>query len=845
MKRITAFILCMLLAVSSVSFTFAESADNSYEVERSLGILNAIGRFTEYDMTTIEQTKKITRGEFAEELAGLLKLESTTDKLYYYDVSMEYYAYGAITALTEAGFTSGCGNGLFEPERAITRNEAATVLVSALGYKKEAVVKGGDEFAFARIATRLGLYDGTTEDTELTFGDMLVMFTNSLIAPVLEAKVFGRTVMYRENDNESLLSLYYDSRYVKNQRVTFANNTGIYGDKKNSGYVTIGDKNYVSAYRNMEEYLGSYVNFIYKDIPDAKVNEIYWIEKSGMSEEITLTEDEIGGFNSSDYTYSYYTETGKAKTISLNRNISVIYNGKFEANSVKYLEMPCDEIRFVSDKNGRFDVAVILSGESYVIDTIYATDHFFTVKNSNKKIGIDAEEHDEVIVLDAQGNVKSTDDLASDITVSVFESTDRKYIKLIISDKTAEGTVTSIRRPAGKNVEITLDNTVYEVGKTVDTAGIAPGNTLFVYLDYNGKISYINKNYTSVFLAYITGFASEGIFSAESKLKAYTQNGKFEIYDTTDKFKIDEVSYSNPDAEDIGEISEKIINKLAILEFDKNGRVRSIDVEGDADNEGVLEVSAPFTTFDYRPGIAKFGRLSVIDSATKIFGIPNNPQTAEENEFRVMNKSQLGHGPFYAQTYKYSDATEYAEAAIIQGFEWNSPTVTAVAFVYEGTYQVIDSEGDEKTVIYGFEGADEKEYYCDSSFNASTLTVGCGVLLRRNGKGEVQSFEPVFDRTSAGNEGNSDLDVNRRIVVGYLNKRNGNVIIIGYNNAENVDEKFDCTGTPIIVVDESKEDVVSIGNISDITLPEDSETGYLKVVVQTMQLSQLMVVVYK
>jgi len=846
MKRITALILCMLLALSSFSFTYAQEDADSYEVERALGILNAIGRFTEYNMTTIEQTKQITRGEFAVELAGILKLESATEKMYYHDVSKDYYAYDAITALTESGFTSGCGNGMFEPDRIITRNEAATVMVSALGYRKEAVVKGGDEFAFVRIATRLGLFDGTGSGNELTFGGMLVMFANSLIAPVLEARVFGETVVYSENDNESLLSIYYDSRYVKNQRVTFANNTSIYGDKRSQGYVTIGNKEYSTIYRNMEMYLGNYVNFIYKDEPDAKINNIYWMEKSIMSDEVVLTESEIGRFDRTSYTYSYYSETGKGKTINLSRNISVIYNGRLEEDSVRYLEMPCNEIRFVSDRDGIFDVAVISSHESYVIDSVYAADRVFTVKDSNKRISIDADEYEELIVLDAQGNIKTTDDLASDITVSVFESSDSRYVKLIISDSTAEGTITSIRKPAKRNVQITLGDKMYEVATTVDVSDIASGDSVFVYLDFSGKIAYINKNYTSVFLAYITGFATEGIFATESKLKAFTVDGKFEVYDTTEKFRIDGIAYENPDSADVAEIKSKIINKLTILEFDKDGRVRSIDAEGRVSDVGVLKISAPFSSFDYRPNSSKFGKLSIIDSTTKIFGIPENPQTADENEFVVLNKSQLGHGTFYAQTYKYSDATDYAEAAVIQGLKLNAASVTAAVFVYEGSYRVINSEGDVQTVIFGFEGADEKEYFCDSTFNASSLTTGCGVLLNRNGKGEVYEAEPMFDRTTVGGESGSDLDVNRRIVVGHVNRRKGSIITVGYTNPASVDEKFDSAGTPIIVVDENEEDMVFIGSVADMTSYEESPTGNCsKIAVQTMQLTQVMIVVYK
>ena len=862
MKRIIALILCMILAVSSINVTFAEDASNSYEVERSLGILNAIGRFMEYDMTTIDQTKKVTRGEFSEELAGLLKLEVTGNKLYYHDVSKEYFAYKGITALTESGFVSGCGNGLYEPDRIMTKNEAATVLIAALGYKKQAMVYGGDEFAFMRIAVKLGLFDGTVSESDLTFGDMLVMFVNAMVTPVLEAKVYGETVVYAENQNETLLSIYYDSRYVKNQRVTYANNIGIYGEANSPDYVKIGNTNYISIYKNMEMYLGSYVNFIYKDNPDAKVNEIFWIENSGMYDEIVMKGDEIGKFNSSDYTYSYYTETGRERSVSLKRNISVIYNGRFEANSQEYLKKPCDEIRFIANKDGKYDVAIISSYENYVIDAVYGVDQVFTVRDKFDKISIDPEDYNKILVLDAQGKVLSTDDLASDLTVSVFKSSDNKYLKMIISTETAEGTIGTIKKSTSGLTKLTVEDVEYEVSKELNTDGIRAGDTVFVYLDFSGRIAYIKEDYTSVYLAYITDFTSDGLFEVESKMKALNQDGAFKVYDISNKVKIDGRAFSNPSSSELDEMENQIVNQLAILEFDKDGKVRSIDTTA---GEGVLKFEfeiepdetgkkKEYVSCAYRSAYPKFGKLSLIDNSTKIFSIPKDPQTADDEAFRVMNKSQLKDWTTFAEarTYKYSDATEYAQAVVIRGHDWFKSVSTDAAFVYESEYQTMNSEGDVVNVLCGFVGGEEKEYFCEVGFDTSALTPGCGVSLDLNSKGEVRKreteLEPKFSREMSGFSDNDNISTsNTRTVVGFVSKKKGTVISVGYTDPTRVDEKFECSGTPVLVVDETKNDVVVIGSAADIVSYEETkgQPGYSKVVIQTVGMAQKMIVVYK
>ena len=288
-----------------------------------------------------------------------------------------------------------------------------------------------------------------------------------------------------------------------------------------------------------------------------------------------------------------------------------------------------------------------------------------------------------------------------------------------------------------------------------------------------------------------------------------------------------------------------ITGQLAILDFDSNGKIKSIDT---ATGDGSLKITAPFANCNYRTVTTKMGKLTCIDGSTKIFSIPENPQTANEEEFRVMANNQLGDWrTFYAQAYGWTEDTEYAGAVLIQGFNWSATTDTSTAFVYADSYEGINSNDEVVHIIKGFEGATEKTYYCDSGYIPTGLTPGSVMFLIMNGSGEVTGTDKVFDKDSAGGESNTNLVANRRMVTGYVSRKKGNVICIGYTDPKAVDEKFDCTGTPIIVVDEdSRSDVkVKIGSASDIISYETSSTDYAKVGIQTMQMSQRMIVVYK
>ena len=132
-----------------------------------------------------------------------------------------------------------------------------------------------------------------------------------------------------------------------------------------------------------------------------------------------------------------------------------------------------------------------------------------------------------------------------------------------------------------------------------------------------------------------------------------------------------------------------------------------------------------------------------------------------------------------------------------------------------------------------------------TGFNINELTVGSTVFLILNNKKEVKGIEPVFDKTSTGGESNTNLNSSRRIAIGYVNRKKGSIISIGYTAPNVIDERFDCLNTPVIVVDETEKDKVSLGSIADIVSYEEEARGYSKVAIQTVQMSQKMIVVYK
>ncbi len=132
-------------------------------------------------------------GKYEEESTASTNKESI--KVPYVDIEGIVWAADAIIALTDMGVLNGKGNGYFEPDSSVTREEFVKILVAALGYENAGYagnnfgdVADSDWFCkYVNIAYEKGLVNGIGGGLfgvgqELTRQDMVVMLYNALTA---------------------------------------------------------------------------------------------------------------------------------------------------------------------------------------------------------------------------------------------------------------------------------------------------------------------------------------------------------------------------------------------------------------------------------------------------------------------------------------------------------------------------------------------------------------------------------------------------------------------------------------------------------------------------------------
>lgn len=139
MRKTVSVLLCLALllgsisTVSAVNFSDVPTGAYYYEPVYNLSWDEIIGGYPD---GTFGPTKSITRAELAVILVNMLGLEaSSSASQRFSDVPTSHWAYGFVATAASEGFVSGYPNGTFQPNKAVSYNEALTMIVALMGYK--------------------------------------------------------------------------------------------------------------------------------------------------------------------------------------------------------------------------------------------------------------------------------------------------------------------------------------------------------------------------------------------------------------------------------------------------------------------------------------------------------------------------------------------------------------------------------------------------------------------------------------------------------------------------------------------------------------------------------------
>lgn len=166
LTRILALVLVFTMMVSSAAFAakFTDVAEDSTYAE-AVEVLSALGILNGYEDGSFKPDAVITR---AEVVAVVNRLQGLSDAAkaaagtsMYTDVATSDWFAGDVNLASQMGIVSGDGNGLFRPNDQVKYEEAVKMMVAALGYNQEYVLKqGGWPTGYLVIATDKGVTKG-------------------------------------------------------------------------------------------------------------------------------------------------------------------------------------------------------------------------------------------------------------------------------------------------------------------------------------------------------------------------------------------------------------------------------------------------------------------------------------------------------------------------------------------------------------------------------------------------------------------------------------------------------------------------------------------------------------
>jgi hypothetical protein len=284
MRKVLSIVLVLALVLGSVSMAFAapmsDVAGGKYE--DAVNVLTELGVVNGYPDGTYKPANIVTRGEMAKIVICALGLEdyaagSSSFKDMAGHWSDKYVAYAV-----SLGIINGYPDGTFKPDNTVTYDEAAKMLVAALGYTEDALI-GSWPANWIVKARALGILDGVVAGSAgANRGDIALMAFQTLSNQLGYVNKDGEWV--KNDPNETMLDRLGAKRKLdaKGNDIPFV--------------LSLNDAD--EAVANVKEFLGAYVTAYFNS--DDEIIAIKEVKSVFLDGELTAA----GKFEADDVEYT-------------------------------------------------------------------------------------------------------------------------------------------------------------------------------------------------------------------------------------------------------------------------------------------------------------------------------------------------------------------------------------------------------------------------------------------------------------------------------------------------------------------------------------------------------------
>jgi hypothetical protein len=779
MKKLTSLILVLALLVGSMSISFAAPSDVTDEDQiEAIDVLTALGVVDGYPDGTYKPENVVTRAEMAKLIVTQLGYANLVSEqtVSFSDVN-GHWASGYIELCADLGIVKGYTDGTFKPDDTITYNEAATIVVRALGYTDE-VLTGSWPANYMAKATAEDIFDDVDFDDAndgATRGNIAVMLFNTLLVPIGSVDYDGdyeETVVDEDDDGDDI----YDTMLLR-----------LDGYQADESFVVEGDED---AICNLAPYVGVYCDAYYNE--DDEI--ILLIEDStvleGDFDDDTFESDE-------DYTIKddiYDEDDGEA-------DIMYFVNGEKQDSNIESVEELLDEYDLTDDDY--VTISADVSGKT--IKDIYAVS-VWVVSDDDYFDEDDAEDIEDQELfgfdfnLDDDGEidygsfqligVDDLSDIAEDDVVFVYANEDDEITRVAVGTEVVSGEVTKINSDED---DIYIDGTKYETpmegevvyDPTVDV-DTSVDDEVDVYLNaygyiYDIEISSSSSDYAVVLELGDGDGSGSSISGYDPAIKLLLDDESDETFDVdADEDDVDsdlwvdedpdgeewDTSEISPYDEDLGE------DQLCIVEY-------GTDDDGDIDELKVLsleyEDEADITSKGYYDGYK-------LASDVVIFDYDTDDDADDEDSYDVIDRDDALDTDDVTAFYYVDDDDEIAVMFTIEMTDSEDA-------VYGLVYNYWETTGDYDYEVQVYVDGDKVTYSSDED-PSDYKKDGNVYLLDFNSDGAVSDYTAVVDEDEYyNNEDNPEVVYTTDSVYGVI--VDDDILYIYYTEDDYEDEDED------------------------------------------------------
>ncbi len=684
MTLIMFFSTALSLRAESFTDTVGTKYEKATEVLAGLGIIE--GR----EEGNYKPEETLTRAEMVVTILRIMQMEELEDEsLIFDDVDYEHWAFYPITTAYKLGIINGVDSKHFMPDGLVTGAQAIKMVVNLLGYSVRAEATGGFPAGYIMCANQLDILKGVSAvgDAEISRGDMAILLYNAINTPMLLPEGYGAdSGSYTEDNSKTPLSNYMNVSKIEGLiTATYTQEIVAPARKLNDTEIVVGDKILEIGSTNADTLFGEKIVAYCKTSED-NLNILAVTSKS--------TVETIPGYSVLPETTNAvlcYEDNGETKKITI-AGASVVVNGEPVATpSALDLQPQTGSIKLVLMGN-TVEFVVVENYENYVIERVQKSAR--TVDVFENRLGIKKLSFDNdipVIFTLPDGTKADVADCKAWDILSVADSASGKYRRAVLSSNSITGTLNEISTDAvivGETEYKLADSLLQQPGFEFPRLG----TEVSFSLNMDNFVAGINTDVQAgVYYAWLLNAAFTKGMDARPQLRLFTQEGKAEVLDCTQKIVFNKTSV---DAAEILSASSPLLENNAIkpqlVKYQKNGEKIAL-LETAADYRYDFENNTRIDEFSLDAYIKKgyqldngkesdewtlfmggrlnsFGRNWLVRSETVIFVIPGS---GEEKDYYIKSWDAMKHGTEYTEIYDDVGLYDITEDHVISAMVWD------------------------------------------------------------------------------------------------------------------------------------------------------------------------------